>query len=278
MPQPFRPLSRPFFPPLSPKPFPALPSPALLSPITTERPAARRALARLVACGALAVAASISPGAGIDAARADWRVGAEGGTVVRDGGNATRLGVSLVEETRPLTHALRADWLRYGGGNGFHASYVPRWWFDRALYAFGQLEARTDPPLGIDSGVLGIAGVGYRVIDTPTRALGVEAGAGARRTEFEADIAGDADGFTDSEGLVLLRGDFRQRIVDGLRLTVDAEALRGETLGELRAELALAYRVAGGAVRLGYRIRRLDRDGLPTLEDDAPSISFTVGF
>ena len=235
-----------------------------------ERGAARRVPRRRLGAPRLALHCLIALASG--AAGADWSGGVEGGTVVRDGGSATRLSVSLVEDGRPLTHALRADWLRYDEGSGYRAAYVPRYWLSEALYLFGDLEARRDRPFGIEAGYRGIVGGGYRVLDTATQGLGVELGLGGRHTEFEL-------GGEESEGLALARAAYRLTLVDDLRFGLDAEILQGETLGEVHAEASLAYRVpGGGAIRLGYRVRRLSRDGAPTIEDDAPSLSLTYGF
>jgi len=207
---------------------------------------------------------------------ADWRFGAEGGAVVRDGDSATRLRLTLDNADRPLTHSLYAEAVFYSEGNGTRVGYRPRFWFDDSLYAFGDAEARIDRPLLIDRGLLLIGGVGYRLIDTPTTAVGVEVGAGARSTRFET-IA-DEDPVEDTEGLVLLRADASRELADLLRIELDADVLQGETLGEIRAEVALSYRVSGGAVRLGYRVRRLSFDGGATVDDDDFSVGFTYGF
>ena len=205
---------------------------------------------------------------------AEWDGGVQGGAVVRDGESATRLRARLSNDARPLTHSLYAEWVNYRRGNGYRVGYTPRFWFDERLYAFAELEGRIDRPLLIERGLLLLGGVGYRVFDSATAGLGVEIGAGARDTRFETEAGGGEE----SEALGLLRTDAFREIADLVRLELDAQLLQGENLGELRAEAALAYRVGGGAVRVGYRLRRLSFDGGETIDDDDVSVSFTYGF
>ena len=237
-------------------------------PLMTSRPSrARRFLSIAVVACSLA-----SPGV-----FAEWRGGIEGGTVVRDGGNATRLGLRLANDERPLTHSLYADWLNYERGNGYRVGYLPRYWFDEALYLFGEAEGRVDRPLAIDRGLLLLGGVGYRVFDSAVAGLGIELGGGARSTRFEPSV-GAAEGVEESEGLGLARVSAFRELADLVRLELDAETLQGARLGELRAEAALAYRVAGGAIRLGYRVRRLSFEEADTLTDEETSVTFAYGF
>ena len=216
---------------------------------------------------------------------ADWSGGVEGGTVVRDGGNASRLRLTLRNDARPFSQSLYADWLRYDDGSGYRVGYLPRYWLDEALYLFGEAELRADRPLGIERGLLGIAGAGYRLLDTATSGAGVELGLGARRIELDLDgeAGGDVDGAdgvetAETEALGLARAGLFHTLADTVRLELDVDLLQGERFGELAAEAGVAYRVSGGAVRLGYRVRRLSRDDAPTLEDDGVTASFTYGF
>jgi len=222
-----------------------------------------------------ALAAAASP------AVADWTGGIEGGTVVRDGGNAVRLRLGLVNDDRPLSHNLYAEWLRYDDDNGYRVGYLPRFWVDERLYVFGELEGRVDRPLRIERQLLGVGGVGYSLYDSAERGLGAEVGAGVRSTrlEDESDTAAAAEEEDEeSEGVVVLRAAAFQKIADLLRLELEGDAVQGERYGELHAEAALAYRVPGGAIKLGYRIRRLSFEDGPTLDDDDVSLAFTYGF
>ena len=211
------------------------------------------------------------------AAGAEWSGGVEGGTVVSGGESATRIRGRLDEDSRPLTHALYADWLNYGGGSGYRVGYVPRYWFDEKLYLFGEAEGRVDRPLRIERGALLLGGVGYRLHDSADAGIGVELGAGGRSTEFEA-LPGETEGAEESEGLAVARLSAFREVAERVRLELDLDALQGSTLGELRAEGGLAYRIAGGAVRLGVRYRRLDVDGGEAIDDTETSVGFTYGF
>lgn len=210
-------------------------------------------------------------------ALADWTGGIEGGTVSRGGENATRLRVRLEETARPLTQSLYAEWLSYADGSGYRAGYVPRYWFDPKLYAFAEAEGRVDRPLRIDRGARLLGGVGYRLHDDATTGLGIELGVGGRSTRFEP-LPGESEGREDDEGLALVRVAAFRELAELIRLELDAEALQGTSLGEQRADASLAYRVAGGAIRLGVRYARVSFDEGDAIDDTQRSVSFTYGF
>ena len=174
-------------------------------------------------------------------ANAEWNGGVEGGTVVSDGESATRIRGRLDEDSRPLTHSLYADWLNYGGGNGYRVGYVPRYWFDEKLYLFGEAEGRVDRPLRIERGALLLGGVGYRLARQRRcrRSVWSSARAGEART-FEA-LPGETEGAEESEGLAVARLSAFREVAERVRLELDLDALQGSTLGELRAEGGLAY-------------------------------------
>jgi len=209
-------------------------------------------------------------------ASAEWDGDIEGGTVLRDGNNASRLRLSLNNDERPFTQSIQADWIRYRGGNGYRLGYLPRFWIDNQLYLFGSAEYRVEQPLDIDRSYLASVGAGYRLFDSKTRRLGLEAGIGYRGTRFESALeTSDAD---QTEGFVQVRAYLVQTILEALRADADISLLEGESVGEQQVDVGVAYRVGGGAVRLGYRVRRLTRDNAPSIEDDSFSIGFVYGF
>lgn len=208
---------------------------------------------------------------------ADWDGGITGGTVIRDGSSATRLRLSLVQDERPLTHALYAEWIDYTEGSGYRLGYLPRFWVDEKLYLFGEGELRVDKPLGIESGYLAAGGVGYRLFDTAERSLDVEVGAGLRGTTFENPEGGD-DNDDDSESIALARVRFDQRLFNRLRADADAFVIEGERVGEQAADVGITWLVGDGGVRAGYQVRRLTQGDLPAITDDSTSLSLTYGF
>jgi len=244
--------------------------------MTVSRPALRsRATPRV----RLSLAVGLLVASGATPVAAEWDLGIEGGTVIRDGSNATSLRLRATNDRRPLTQSVYAEWLRYSGGNGYRAGYLPRYWLDERLYAFGEAEGRVDRPIRIERGVSLVGGVGYRVYDSATAGLGVEVGGGGRSTRFEA-LPGESDGVEESEGLGVVRAGAFKELADVARLELDVDVLQGSRLGELRAEAALLYRVPGGAIRLGYRASRITfaDDDIDAIDDTQASVGFTYGF
>lgn len=268
---------------------PGLPARRLLAPLLWARALLARLLPARVTLARNALAPYTLAGvsrAGITlasvmlismpAALAEWDGDIEGGTVLRDGNSASRLRLSLNNDARPFTQSIQADWIRYRNGNGYRLGYLPRFWIDERLYLFGSAEYRVEQPLGIDRSYLASAGAGYRLFDTKTRQLGLEAGAGIRGTRFEGGTGGsDAE---DTEPFVQTRAYLVQTLLEQLRADADLSLIAGETIGEQQIDVGIAYRVGGGAVRLGYRLRRLTRDDAPSIDDDSTSVSFVYGF
>lgn len=213
-------------------------------------------------------------------ATAEWSGGIEGGAVVRDGDNATRLRLKLSNNDRPLNHTIYADWYRTDNGdNSYEAGYIPRYWFDDRLYLFGEARYRVDKPLDIDRDILLIAGAGYQLIATADRLLWAEAGAGQRDTEFGsqqgAGLTGDDD---NSYTFALLRGGYTQIFAELIRFELKADALQGEDLSESTAEIGLSVNAGGGAVKVSYRTRRLKINESPAVTDSDTVVSFDYGF
>ena len=203
-------------------------------------------------------------------AQADWDLTASAGAVIRDGESAQRVRLGLSNSQRPLTHRLYVDWLRIADENSYELGYLPRYWINRQLYGFAEGRYRVDKPLGIESDSVGLAGLGYQVLDTAVQTLWLEAGVGARRTEF-ADVERD-------EPLGVIRGGYARTIVEQLRLDLTASALLGEAVDETRLEAGIAYQLAGTTIGYSYRIRRLDFDTGESVNDDESFVSLSYGF
>ncbi|MEE9320118.1 MAG: DUF481 domain-containing protein [Granulosicoccus sp.] len=216
----------------------------------------------------LAIGTAIMPAVG----SADWSGDIEGGTVIRDAGNSTRLRLTLANQVRPFTQDIYVEWLRDSdGGNSYQAGYVPRYWFTDNLYGFGEGRYRVDKPLAIDRELLLLTGVGVRFLNTAEHSLFAELGAGIRDTTFDSDLE-------TSEELVIARAGFFQELAEQLRFEVNANGVHGETIDEAQAEASVALRVPGGAVRYTYRTRLIKIGDQPSLTDSDSFVSFTYGF
>ncbi|MBX2881396.1 MAG: DUF481 domain-containing protein [Granulosicoccus sp.] len=204
----------------------------------------------------------------ITAADAAWDGGIEGGAVVRDDGNATKLSLKLFNDARPLNHSIYADWYRTENGeNSYEVGYLPRYWFDSALYAFGEIRVRVDKPLAIDQETQAALGAGNRFISTDTRLLWAELGVGQRNTEFSNQLSSD-------ETFALLRGGYRQTLTDFFRIETDLDFIRSDRATESIAEAGIVLNTGTGAVKFSYRTRRLSRDGQTTITDSESFVSF----
>jgi putative salt-induced outer membrane protein YdiY len=205
-------------------------------------------------------------------AQAEWSGGVEGGTVIQDAGNATRLRLKLTNNDRPLSHYIYADWLQSGGGgDSYSVGYNPRYWLSQSLYLLGEARVRVVKPLAIDRESLLILGVGNQFIASGEQSLWAEIGAGQRATRFE-------DNSDSNETIALARAGYFQIIAEQLRLELDVNALQGEEIGEIDAEAGIAWRLGTGAVKYSYRTRRIKVDGLPAVTDSDSFVSFTYGF
>ncbi len=203
---------------------------------------------------------------------AGWSGGIEGGTVLRDEGNSTRLRLKLTNDNRPLNHYIYADWIRSTAGNdSYEAGYKPRFWFNETLYVFGDGRVRVDKVLSIDNEKLLLAGAGAQFISTEQQSLWAELGAGKRDTKF-------VNGANSTETLGVLRMGFYQVLQDLIRFELDLNAVKGEALTETQAEAGVSVRTAGGAIKFSYRIRRFTPETGPAIEDSDTSVSFNYSF
>ncbi len=207
-------------------------------------------------------------------AKAQWTGGIEGGTVVRDAGNATRLRAVLRNDARPLSHYLFAEWVNENSaGNSYSLGYNPRYWFNKTYYAFGESQFRTEELLRIDRELKLIGGLGSQLINEKNRSLYLEAGVGGRSITFDA--VDDAS----NEGLALARAGAYQIFAEALKLDLSVSGtISSEEVSETNAEVGLSLRVPSGAVRIAYRSRSIKVGDAQTLTDDDTFISFNYGF
>ncbi|MGQ7843300.1 DUF481 domain-containing protein [Granulosicoccus sp. 3-233] len=207
------------------------------------------------------------------AGAAQWSGGLEGGTVMRDGESSTRIRARASLDSRPLSHDLHAEWYRRDTSS-IELGYKPRYWLSEKLYTFGEGRLRFEEDLGIDRETQLLGGLGYQLLATREQQLLLEAGAGYRLTSFtEETLLEDAE-----EGVGVVRAAGSQILSDLIKLDLLADVFSSARYIQSQAELGVSLRVPQGAIRLSYRIRRVDIDELDAVEDSDTAVSFTVGF
>lgn len=204
---------------------------------------------------------------------AEWTGGLEGGSVVRDGDNATRLRGYLSLNERPVSHYLYAEWYR-SNNDSVELGYKPRYWLSDKLYVFGDGRLRLEKALGIDRDTLLIGGLGAQLISTERQQLWLEAGLGYRMIDFTSDTGlDDAD-----EQVGTVRGGASQVLSDLFKLHLDADVFSSPSYTQSQLEAGISMRIPQGAVRLSHRLRRVDIDGIDAVNDSETAVGITVGF
>ncbi len=203
----------------------------------------------------------------------EWTGGLEGGSVVRDGDSATRLRGYLSLNERPVSHYLYAEWYR-SDQNSIELGYKPRYWLNDKLYTFGDGRLRFEEALGIDRDTLLVGGVGVQLVATEKQQVWVEAGVGYRMIDFTSETGLEDKG----EQVGTVRGGASQVLSDLFRLQLDGDVFSSPSYTQSQVEAGISMRIPQGAVKLSYRLRRTDIDGLDAVDDSDTGISFTVGF
>ncbi len=216
-------------------------------------------------------------------ALAEWDGGIEGGTVLQDGGSATRLRLKLTNSSRPLSHFIYADWTRSdASSSSYEVGYQPRYWFGRSTYVFGDASVRQARPLNIDLETLVFGGIGIQLAASDETGFFAEAGIGQRSTEFtdtfQSTFTNAAGSDTTEETLTIARAGFYQVLADLVKFELDANVNSGDTVTQSTAEAGIAVRAIGGSIKVSYRLRRIDVEGLDTVEDTDTAVSFSYGF
>lgn len=209
---------------------------------------------------------------------AEWGGNIEGGSVFGGDTRGTRVGVEVFNRSRPLTHEIELEWVGTSSGTStYEASYVPRYWFSKNSYVFGEANIRTFEELSFDNTRRAFGGgLGTRLIDTPTQILNLEAGL-TQVTFF--DVATDVTPeFEDSTLFAGATLDGSQLIYDLVRLEIEGSFLTAEDINQFGAEIGISVRVAQGAIRYRYRYVGIDVEGLDLLSTNTSAISFDYGF
>lgn len=203
----------------------------------------------------------------------EWTGGIEGGSVARDGTNATRIRLWASLDDRPLSHRLDAEWYR-SDTDTVELGYRPRYWITDRFYAFGDGHLRFARRLGIDQETLLLAGAGTQLLSTETQSAWLEVGGGYRLIDYTT-----ATGLEDNDEPVgILRGGASQLLSDQFKLELDGNTYRSTDLVQYQVEAGIAMRVTQGAIKLSYLVRRVEVDGLEAIEDTDTVLAFTVGF
>lgn len=212
--------------------------------------------------------------------QAEWSGGIEGGTVVRDAGNANRIRLVLTNNDTPFSQYVYAEWLSTAaGGSNYAVGYNPRYWLSEKNYVFGESEFRTDDALGIDREIKLLGGVGRQIIRTEEQGLFAEVGVGGRSTKRAAlnSLAVDEDATT--EGLGLARLGYFRSIADQVKFDLNVSGtLSADDVSELASEAGVSLRLPQGSVRLAYRSRYLKIGDADAITDDDSFVSFGYSF
>lgn len=213
-------------------------------------------------------------------AKAEWTGGIEGGTVVRDAGNANRIRLVLRNNDIPFSQYLYAEWLSTGeGGSNYAIGYNPRYWLTEKNYVFGESEFRVDEALGIDREIRLLGGVGRQIISTEQQGLFVEAGLGGRSTTRVALNSADEDTDTATGALGLARLGYFRTVADLVKLDLSVSGTRdSEEVSEATSEVGVSLRLPQGSVRLAYRSRYLKLGKADAVTDNDSFISFGYSF
>ena len=206
-------------------------------------------------------------------AGADWQGDIEAGTQIRDGNAATRLRGTLFEDSRPFTQTLYAEWVRDSAdGDEYRIGYLPRYWLASRIYALGETRLRVDEPLGVDSEIRALIGVGAELIVRRDAALNLETGVGAVATRFDADIDDDRSGY------LMARGYGYRVFAERFRIDAGADVERSERVTDLHAEIGVALSIATGSIRYAVQTRRIDIDETGSASSTRGYLSFGYRF
>ena len=204
---------------------------------------------------------------------AEWTGGIEGGSVIRDGDSATRIRVRASLDERPLSHYLYAEWVR-SDTSSYEFGYKPRYWFTSKVYGFGEGRLRIEDALSIDRDTLLLGGAGIQLVATKARQVSFEAGVGYQLIDYAEDTGLDEVG----EGVGTLRGYASQTLSHLFKLELDADVFSSQSYLQSQLEAGVSMRLQQGAIKVSHRIRRVDIDGLDTINDSDTAVAFTVGF
>lgn len=206
-------------------------------------------------------------------AEADWQIGLEGGTVIRDGESLSRVRARASLNERPLSHYLYAEWYP-DADNALEFGYRPDYWLTPQLYTFAEARLRLEEEIGIDRETRLLAGAGWQLLASRDTRVRIEAGAGVQQSVFVEQTGLDDE----STGLGVLRSSGDHLTGDLFRLDYLASVFAASGNVQSELEVGASVRMPRGALRLSYRVRRVDVDGLPTVDDSDTALSFTVGF
>ncbi len=192
---------------------------------------------------------------------------------MRDGESSTRIRARASLNSRPVSHDLYAEWYR-SDTDSVELGYKPRYWLSEKLYTFGEGRLRFEEDLGIDRETQLLGGLGLQPLATREQQLVLEVGAGYRLTTFtEETLLEDAE-----EGVGVVRAAGSQILSDLFKLDLLADVFASARYVQSQAELGVSVRVPQGAIRLSYRVRRIDIDDLDAVDDSDTAVSYTIGF
>ncbi len=207
---------------------------------------------------------------------ANWRGGVEGGTEIRKSGAATRLTLTLSNDSRPLSQYINADWIRdASGGNGYRLGYVPRYWFNDTLYGFAEGRFRVDEPIGVESEARVLTGAGLLWTPAENAYVSAEAGVGGRRLELN-------NLFTDTEitteALGVLRASTAIQFLGAFKADASADIAGSSEGVDGITEAGISVLIPGGSLRYALQTRWLNLDSGDTARISETFISYGYRF
>lgn len=205
---------------------------------------------------------------------ADWTGGIEGGQVIDGADKGSKIRFNISNSDRPFSQAFYADWIR-GDGSTYEVGYTPRYWFTEKTYAFGEGSVKNSNAFNIDRQTRALAGVGIQLIDSESRSLFAEAGAGQLMTKYEFD---NATTDTDSSGIATARIGAIQVLGELIKFEINADYSSADETIQQTAEAGVSVRVPGGAVKYSRRFRSIAIGDLDATDVTDSSVSFNYGF
>jgi len=204
--------------------------------------------------------------------QAEWTGGVEGGTEVSDAGSTTRLRFRAINDIRPLSHSVYAEWLRDNdGNNSYEIGYVPRYWFTEVVYAFGDARLGVNKALQIDASRYLVAGVGAEPVRSENTSVYAEIGVGTQEFEF-------ASGTETSESIAVARAAAIHSPVENVQLSAEFDASKGEDVDQAEFETGISLAVPTGSIRYSYRKQWLRIGDGDTIEEGKSFFSYSFGF
>ena len=237
-------------------------------------------LMKIIFIGSIMMAAAGSVYAA-DADTKPWKGNAELG-IVKTSGNTTTQSINasagIVYERDKWRHTAKTEVLntssdKVTSAERYTVTGKSDYKFDAVSYVFATIVYESDRFAGIDSRTTEAVGYGRRVINREKVSLDLEAGPGARQTNFK-------DGDSTNEALGRLVAAFAWKVSDTATFTQDLSSDIGEDVTINKSVTALKAQVAGNlAMKASYTVRNVSKVPLGTKKTDSETaLNLVYGF